>query len=163
METLISRMHKFQQERGVENQCVTNVQFLYDTIKHSPHATDIDVKARACLVLETSASLMRVVVHLVISVDDATIDPSYDIASLKTKDYYFSLPAFLKEAVKRGINLPLDFKKDIVEKFIVFLDLARRVNAGELLVTDKTHYNDQADFLQAEFPPGNPGLTTLMS
>jgi hypothetical protein len=49
----------------------------------------------------------------------------------------------------KEITLPPDFKKKIIEKFMAFLDLAERMNAGELLVCDKAFYNAQADFLES--------------
>lgn len=145
METLILNMYKFQKNKGIKDQCVTNTQFLYDCIKHSYKT---DVKPRACIVLSLPENKeeLRTIIHLVVGVNDTIIDPSYDIASLKPKKYYFDIKTYM-EAIKR-INVSLDFKKKIIERFMVFLRLAKRIEAGELLVCDEKFYKEQADFIE---------------
>jgi len=142
MHPVISLMHKFQQERGVKDQCVTNTQFVYDTFKHN---YDIDVKARACIVLsqDIKNKELKVIIHLVLTVGDKIIDPSYDVFSLKPH-YCFDFASFSK-ATKATM---LGFQKKYLIIFLKFLDLAKRINEGQLIITDKQHYNDQADFLE---------------
>ena len=152
MYAVISCMHKFQQERGVKDQCVTNTQFLYDTIKHN---YEVDVKARACVVLsqDIKNKELKVIIHLVLTVKDQIIDSSYDVFSLEDKHYYFNIASFSK-AIK-DITLPFEFQKKYLTIFLKFLDFAKKINEGQLIITDKQHYTDQADFVEAA--SGNRG------
>jgi len=137
-------MYKFQKDRGIKDECITNCQFLNDCIKHS---YNIDVKVRACIVFSLQEDTeLRTIIHLVIGINDAIIDPSYDIASLKPKKYFFDIITYMKAI--NGINVPLDFKKKVISKFIEFSGFAKRIEGGELLVCNKTYYNEQANFLE---------------
>ena len=146
MDAVISHMHTFQRERGVKDQCVTNTQFLYDTIKHNH---DVDVKATACIVIskDIKAKELKVIIHLVLTVKDQIIDPSYDVFSLEDKHYYFNIASFSKSV--KDITLPFVFQKKNITIFLEFLDFAKKINKGQLIITDKQHYTDQADFVEA--------------
>ena len=136
-------MWAYQKERGIRDQCMTNSQYIYDCLRFSGVSS-----ARVCatLVIHPEGEELRVITHLVVRVNDAIVDASYDIASLKGKKYCFTVAEAL-EALK-GVSVSPEFKKANIKNFVWFLDLARRMNAGEILVADGAHYNQQADFLE---------------
>ena len=160
MDSIIKNMLQFQKQRGVKNQCMTNTQFLYDCLRHSGFV----VKVKACLVLSIhndviedenvyyssncggDGSSITTIIHLVVDVNGSILDPSYDVASLKDARYFDSIASY-RAAVKL---LPIEHKhmKETISRFMEFLNLARRMNAGELLIADKKHYNEQADFVE---------------
>lgn len=154
MDIILFGMYKFQKDRDIKNQCVTNTQFLYDNIKNS---YNVKVKARACLVISMNTEIHehRTIAHLVLYVNDKMLDPSYEIAFLKSKEYCFDIKTYMQAT--RENNISPDFYKSVIGSFIEFLNLADRMNAGELLVCDKSFYHEQANFIEA-MAPGNPGM-----
>jgi hypothetical protein len=43
--------------------------------------------------------------------------------------------------------------KDMIKEFIWFTKLADIINSGECIVTDKEHYNNQADYVEEKIKP----------
>ena len=142
MDTIINRMYAYQLKNGVKNQCMTNSQYIYDSMRYSGVSA-----ARVCatLVLHQGDMVLNIINHLVVRVNDRIIDASYDVASLKGKKYCFTVAEFLEACKELNLHLPL--KKKTIENFVHFLGISKRMNAGEILVSDKIYYNKQADFV----------------
>jgi len=135
-------MREFQKINGVTRQCVTNTQYLYDTIKSN---TNSNVKVQPVIVISTDVTTLRCIVHLVVVLDDKTIiDPSYDVFSLNNKSYYDNIKDFMFNVRSTDRHL---LKKSITD-FICFIKLAERINNGELLICDILFYNQQADYIE---------------
>ena len=138
-------MRDFQKNNNIKKQCITNTQYLYDCIK--PYT---NVKAKAIFVVSTDTEIgISVIVegHLVVSNDNAIIEPSYDIFCLKNKIYCDNIKD-LMNTCKDKINLTnMDIKR-LVCKHIIFIKFAEQINNGELIICDKKFYDDQADYIE---------------
>lgn len=146
---IILSMREFQKENNIKKQCVTNVQYLCDTIKMNTRG---NVKAKAVLVFSSDNETETAIFvggHLVVVLDDDTIiDPSYDIFCLKNKSYFDNI----KDLVdmfdnKVQLKSKIDIKK-LVCDHIHFMKLADQINNGEFLITEKKFYNEQADYIE---------------
>ena len=130
---------------------MTNSQYIYDCLRGS----GVDsARVTATLVVKIIEDYtIWTNVHLVVLVNDVIVDASYDVASVKDKKYCFTIAEWL-EYVKEIPMSPMNLKdimsnnKYIIEQFVKFLDIAKRINAGGLLVADKEYYNQQADFVE---------------
>ena len=146
---IILSMREYQKENNIKKQCVTNAQFLYDTIKVNSIS---NVKTKAVFVYSDNNEEDTAIIvggHLVVELDDETIiDPSYEIFCLKNKSYFDNI----KDLVnifdnKVELKTKIDIKKLICEH-IHFMKISEQMNNGELIITDKEHYNKQADYIE---------------
>ena len=87
--------------------------------------------------------------HIAIILDDETIiEPSYDIFCLKNISYFDNIKDLVNifdDKVK--LKSKIDIKKLICDH-IHFMKISQQINNGELIITDKTHYNKQADYIE---------------
>ena len=146
---IILSMREYQKENNIKKQCVTNAQYLYDIIKMNSIS---NVKTKAVFVFSYNNeedTAIFVGGHLVVELDDETIiEPSYDIFCLKNKSYFDNI----KDLVnifdnKNELKTKFDIKKLICDH-IHFMKISEQINNGELLITDKEHYNKQADYIE---------------
>jgi len=147
---IILSMREFQKENNIKSQCVTNTQYLYDIIKNNSSITN--VKAKAVYVFSNGAETTTghfVSGHLVVVLDDGTIiDPSYDVFCLKNKSYFDNIKDLMDRFDdKNKLNTKIDIR-NMVSQHIHFMKLAEQINNGELIITDKKFYNDQADYIE---------------
>ena len=78
---LAQYMRQYQKENGIEKNCATNVQLLYDMIETNQFCK---AKVKAVLVFSEDKNDIVATSYLVIELYDGTvIDPSYDTYSLK--------------------------------------------------------------------------------
>lgn len=146
---IILSMREYQKENNIKNQCVTNTQYLYDIIKMNSIS---NVKTKAVYVFSGNYeedTAIFVGGHLVVELDDETIiEPSYDIFSLKNKSYFDNIKDLLnifdnKVELKTKINI-----NKLIYDNIQFMKISEQINNGELLISDKEHYNKQADYIE---------------
>ena len=141
-------MREFQKENNIKGQCVTNTQYLYDTIKMNLRN---NVKTKAVIVFshdEEKNNVYCVEGHLVLvlSDDETIIEPSYEIFCLKNKLYFDNIKDFLN-IFDDKVKIKID-KKKLVSHHIKFMKLSEQINNGECLVADKKFYNEQADYIE---------------
>ena len=139
----------YQNKRKITKQCVTNTQYLYDCIGASfgyGIATTVP-----CIVIATNTTnnTLEIITHLVIKVPGGWLDPSYEVFSKQEKTYCFTIKEF-QEVIKKSSIKPSPRVSSLTKKtFLQLSDLAEKMNGGELVVADKTFYNEQADFVAA--------------
>lgn len=143
IETVVDSMLEYQKQHNIVEQCVTNVQFLYDTMKS---VTPIAVKAKAVLVYSYDAETDTTVVmgaHLVLQVDNEhVLEPSYDVDSLKNVVYFDNVKDFisiLDFQQKQVCNM-----KKLIKDHVEFLAIAKQMNTGKFLIIDRQFYREQA-------------------
>jgi len=146
---IILSMREYQKKHNIKEQCITNVQYLYDFIKEN---TTSNVKTKAVLVFSSNKEesfCTFVGGHLVVVLDDTIIlDPSYDIFCLKDKSYFYNIKSLVDMFNdKDELNSRFDIKK-LINEHIHFTKLSDRINSGELIITDEDHYNKQADYIE---------------
>ena len=146
---IILSMREYQKENNVKNQCVTNAQYLYDTIKINSNS---NVKTKAVLVFSDNTEEDTAIIvsgHLVVLLDDEIIiDPSYDIFCLKNKSYFDNIKD-LVNIFDSNVELKSKFDiKKLVCQHIHFMKISEQINNGECIITEKEHYNKQADYIE---------------
>lgn len=149
---VVFRMHDFQKLKDIKNQCITNSQFIYDTVKKSGFDS---AKVTPSIVLHESllndgTIELHINTHILVLLNDTIIESSYDVASLKNKKYYFTY-AEMCNGIKLYKHVQLKeikIKEMILEQFLAYLNISKRMNSGEILVADKEYYHEQADFLE---------------
>jgi hypothetical protein len=150
---IILSMRKFQKNNNIKKQCLTNTQYLYDIIK-SNNINNVKVKAVFALSnnYDTDTSVF-VGGHLILVLDnDVIIDPSYDIFSLKNISYFYNIKDLINTTnTTLSVNNKNKLKtiyRELMCNHCRFIKLAERINNGELIITDKIHYNNQADYIE---------------
>ena len=142
-EQILHAMRTYQMQHTITRMCITNTQFYLDCVKQNH--PELRAKALAVIVLAED----KAVVHLVVKIGNKIIDPSYDINSLNDALYFNSYVTF-KKASK---SLPIVYENENDEKwflnaFMEFIDFAREMNNGQLLVVNKEYYDAQADYIK---------------
>lgn len=144
---IISLMMEYQRDNKIKNECITNVQVMYDVFK----ATGINVKAKAVIVVadnrDGSEGLTTVAGHLVLVDPDSDfmLECSYDISTLEglrychdSKEYLNILPSFVNNT----------YKRDTVQMHLDFITYANQINSGKFIVSDK-YYDSLLAFLES--------------
>jgi hypothetical protein len=147
---LAGLMLRYQKENKVKKQCVTNVQYLFDQlILHG-----VKCKAKPAIVCNKTHIIRG---HVVIVLDDGTIvDPSYEIAQLQDTQYIGNIKVFssLLKYDDSQSQSKEDFLKQTITDFLDFNKLAEDINKSQhcksFIITDKEHYNKQADYIDAK-------------
>ena len=144
---IINLMNQYQQQNQIKNECSTNTQYLYDCIRESfPHC-DIKVKAVGVF-FETYENQTTLLPynggHVVVIINKKIFDPSYEISS-QDGEYFQTLKEvgdnkFLKLSNK-------NVKRVIINKFLEFQKMAEEKNKGEVMVSNREYYDQQADFI----------------
>jgi hypothetical protein len=141
---LVNSMREYQKIHGIKGQCMTNVQYLFDCFKENK---GFSAKAKAVIAVSTDETAMTTEIitgHLVIVLNDnLLLEPSYEIYSKKKIKYFYNIKHFKSAIAKKSIDL-----KICISNHIVFIKLAERINNGELMINDKTFYDDQADYIE---------------
>ena len=146
---IILSMREYQKENNITKQCITNSQYLYDIIKMN---SSNNVKTKAVFVFsdknEEDACIF-ISGHLVVVLDDDTmIDPSYDIFCLKNTSYFDNIKDLMNIFDDKVlVKTKFDIKK-IIRDHIHFMKIAEQINNGDCVITEKEHYNRQADYIE---------------
>lgn len=145
---LIPMMYAYQKRHGIKKKCIDNTQFALDSFK-ATHPT-LNVKAAAVFMTSWDERAGRMKVwggHLVLLLDDEdVVDPSYETGTAPQRRYYTSVSALLAE--QPVLKEEKEFMRETIQMFLSFSKYAKQMNEGVLLVTDKTYYNAQADYLK---------------
>lgn len=143
-------MRNFQKENCIKNQCVTNVQYLYDCIKNN-ESINISIKIKPVIVVSICENRC-IAGHLVLSIyednEEIIIDPSYDVFSIKNKYYYDNIKSFTENCCDKSNSESKVFAQNIISTFMKFVKLADQMNNGKFLICDKEFYNNQADYIE---------------
>lgn len=144
---IVTCMIMYQKMHNVTNHCVTNVQYLYDSIRMS----NVNYKpvAKAVVVFsKDSTGLMRIVTgHLVVMFNGKLIETSYDVLSLPDRVYVDNIKD-LKNMF--GADYKLASFRECVTNFLEFVKKANIINKnGNPYISSKFHYDKQADFVTA--------------
>jgi len=148
---IILSMRKYQKKNNIKKQCVTNSQYLYDIIKMNSNSNS-NVKTKsviACSVNYEENTTTVVSGHIVVVLDDeTTIEPSYDIFSLENVSYFENIKDFIDSFEDKNVlKTNFDIKK-LLNDHIKFKKISEQINKGELIITDKEHYDKQADYIE---------------
>jgi hypothetical protein len=141
IQLFIKHMIDFQKNNNIKEQCITNTQYLYDNINHN--FSNIKPKANAVICVTNNNNIIGLIVHMVIVIENIIYDPSYEIVSYGNIVYYNNIKTLMNNLP----NLPKDKISKTLANFIEFMEIADKINKGNLIY-DKEFYNNQADYLE---------------
>ena len=145
---IVLLMREYQKKHNIKKQCVTNCQYLYDTLKANYPLNNIKVKA----VLGISSNDDRTIIyegHVVVDVDEKFIlEPSYEVYSTDNIEYFDNIKQFMNK-----YKIPNKHMKHLIKDFIDFTKIADTINNGGLHITDNEYYNNQADYVEEKIKP----------
>ena len=154
IEKLVNCMREFQKKNNIKKQCLTNTQYLFDTIDKNFDKKNINAKALPVFVVIPRNKKLEIMVHMVLLCKvpcknniKFIIDPSYEIFCLKNKSYHYNfkdISKFLKACSD-------DFNKKLIKQFMIFINYANNINKGKWIIVDKKFYNKQADYIERKF------------
>lgn len=142
---IIKNMWEYQKINNVTKQCVTNSQYLRDTLINNYYIA----KVKAVIMTSSTESELEVYAgHLVVEIEDKRlIDASYETNFKENQNYFDNIPTLLLHYPE--IKNDKQFLSFIIKKFLEFNKIANEININDTLcVTDKIHYNKQADYLE---------------
>ena len=144
LNAVISLMMKYQKINNIKKECITNTQYLYDCINANFSKQKAKAKAVICIGNDCETNDTKVVVHMVVMMDNVIYDPSYEIYSLNGVNYFDNIKTVISSFSLSKTPVP----KDSLRGFIDFIKLADKINNGEMLVCDRQFYNRQADYIE---------------
>lgn len=142
---IIARMLEYQKINNIENQCVTNSQYLYSCIKHNlPDMLPKTIPV-ICVLADDNKVVYGFITHVVVVVNNKILDSSYQSSS--RNPLYFEN---LKEVFDL-VDLDNIQKKFLTEQFINLFNLTKKINAGELIICDKDFYYSQHEYVSKRY------------
>ena len=146
---IVLLMREYQKKHNIKKLCVTNCQYLYDTFKENCPLNNIKVKAVIGISLNDDRTIVYAG-HVVVEVDEEfIIEPSYEVYSMHNIEYFDNIKQLMNVFAFPNKN----DMKDAIKEFICFTKIADTINNGELTITDKEHYNNQADYVEEKIKP----------
>jgi hypothetical protein len=140
---ILDAMMVYQQHHNITRMCITNTQFFLDCVKQNH--PELNPKARAVIV----ANEEYICIHLVVELNGMVLDSSYEIVSTQNK-VYFDTYADFKRSKWYNISWSGEKEKERLSLYLKFIEYAKRMNEGQLLIVDKAYYESQADFVTKE-------------
>ena len=131
-------MHNYQTENYIKGMCLVNCRYFYKNILHNfPQST-----ARPAPVICVSGC--KVIIHMVVIINDKIYDPSYEIFSLKDVKYFHSVKQYFD-------NNPPEFRLQlgpvVIKEFLNFIEFSKTLSS---LVIDDEYYTALADYVEKE-------------
>ena len=145
---IIRLMHEYQAKNNVTKQCITNAQYIYDSIKHSNWSSKVTPKAVIVVYTVSEKNETYFAVHMVIQYKNKLLEPSYEFGHLQKTEYFDNINNVIRKMhlISPGFNR--DFATDLISKYLKFVKYAEQIEAGSFLV-DREYYDLQADYVEA--------------
>ena len=145
IEYIVKHMLDFQSKNLIKNECMTNVQYLYDQIKMR---TNIKCIVKPVMVIRFDGDNINFCHgHFVIEIDGEIIDPSYDVSILKNKHYFYTIKDLIDSFDKNARTQFIEKCKHGFNQFLAFIKIANKMNKGIFNISNKVFYNSQADYI----------------
>lgn len=144
---IIRLMHEYQANHNVSKQCITNTQYLYDSIKHSNWKNKVTPKAVIVVYNIPEKNETCYAVHLAVQWKDKILEPSYEYAHIQSSYYYDNINNVIKTMKLNQPGFNRDFASSLISKYLLFVKYAEQIEAGEFLV-DREYYDLQADYVE---------------
>jgi len=146
IKVVMTAMLEYQKKNNITRECMTNTQYLYDTMKENNLIENC--KAQAVIVCYESPEKELVICpgHLVVVVDDDIYESSYEYnQNLKNQTYFKSIKE-LTDTISYVKNDKEQYRH-FVSEFLKFTAIANRINSGDICVADKKNYDKQDDYV----------------
>lgn len=149
----IKYMHDYQKKNNTTSMCVTNTQYLRDTIVCSNLGFD-DVKAITVFVVGNKEKYLVIHAHLMVEVDGSLYDPSYETDSYEEKRYFFNFKEMVDYIILecKG-DYPMSINDILIDnqfQFYKLQSIADRINNNVLCITDNDYYDKQHDYVMSK-------------
>lgn len=161
IEMIVQTMHEYQRKHDIKKQCITNTQYLYDSIRAS--FPSLNVKVKAIIGFRNNDDVVAVneknkkkyinrethtIVHMVVLIDNKKIfDPSAEINDMKDLQYVgFDFQKLIKTL--RELGMTEDMVKKLIKDYMTFFGYENQMNNGKTLIVDRQYYNNQADYVE---------------
>ncbi len=147
---IILSMREYQKNNNIKGECITNAQYLYDTIKFNFKNAKIEAKAIIAAGQDDECKTCNLVCgHIVIFLNDnIIIDPSYETYSLPNKRYFLTIKELMENTDEKNKKYLKSNCKDYLKNHCDLIKIADKINNGGILIYDKKFYNDQADYVE---------------
>jgi hypothetical protein len=157
--SLINTMHEYQRKNNIKGECISNSQYLYDSLNVS--FPWIDAKVMAVIAYKEKYIELGIIndkmnvciehyccVHMIVEINNnEVLDPSVEIADQDNIIYVgFDICKLLKRLQLEGMTK--DKIKFLLEKYLLFKSYAEQINSGKLLFVDKQYYHAQHDYIK---------------
>ena len=140
-------MHMYQIENKATGNCMSNTQYLRDTLI----ANNIDTKVIVVYVVGEKKDIPIISEnHLVVKVNGKIIDPSFDVYGIKNKHYFESFDDLCKYCKNHPIYLDIfnENKKYLLTSNIKMVKVATKINNGELCINNLEYYHAQDNYVK---------------
>jgi len=146
---IIGFMHEYQAKNNVIKQCITNAQYLYDSIKHSNWSSNVIPKAVIVIYDIPDKNEVHYAIHMVVQWKNKILEPSYEYAHLQNTQYLDNIDNVMKSIKLNNPEFSKDFAAGIITNYLRFVKYAEQIEAGKFLV-DREYYDIQADYVEAK-------------
>lgn len=152
---LLSGMMDFQKQNKITRECVSNTQFLLESIKSWCLSKDIYCPLKSKVVIALYTKQVKgipcpfVNVHLVVETCGKVIDPSYEVSSNKNVLYFKTIGEFVKcaksiETKEDDLKTHLPF---VIKQFIKFKNNYENMKLLTQEVYNHELYERQLDYI----------------
>lgn len=143
---LSTMMNVYQKEEGTKNQCLTNVQYLYSSVRKSFPGSDIKV-VPACVICTSpiDGSTKLNAGHVVVMINNKIFDPSYEVISQSPHRYMLDI----KEVGHAVKDFDVEKKRLIIRTWLEFTCYAQQMNSNPPypLISNEEYYYAQSAFV----------------
>jgi hypothetical protein len=145
---IIGLMHQYQAKNNITKQCITNAQYIYDSIKHSNWSSNVTPKAVIVVYTIPEKNEVYFAVHMVIQWKNKLLEPSHEFGHLQKTEYFDNINNVIQKMhlISPGFNR--DLAADLISKYLKFVKYAEQIEAGCFLV-DREYYDLQANYVEA--------------
>ena len=141
---IILKMHKYQKENNIIQQCVTNTQYLYSCINQNKMINKAIAKPYLTIT-NIDTYFIGFGSHVVIEWNNKIYDSSYEIYN-KNTTYYNNIKEVLLKYPR------LKHRPDMIKELIIdnnnMINHCNNINNDIIVITNKKHYDLQADYIE---------------
>jgi tRNA nucleotidyltransferase/poly(A) polymerase len=143
-------MYDYQRKNHIENMCVINTKYVYDSLKESGFHVKVKPVIAYWSEKHEDVSYRHTVIHMIVQFHDdpfygnTMIDPSYDVVK-HNPQYYDKICDMPNEVLEDTITFN---KREIIRLFLEFHTIAEKIHSGKG-PTDRLYYDAQADYVES--------------
>jgi len=142
-------MHHYQKQNGIQNQSITNITDLLDSIRAKNPRSEAKAKAVVVVTRNATTEVISSVIHMILDIDgEYSIDPSYDVVSVQEHEteYFTDFTEYINfvETLQEKLN-----PREYLEQFTDFSRMADYINKGSSPLCNDEYYRKQALYVES--------------
>ena len=146
LDTLINNvfnhMLDYQRINNIKKSCLTNTVYFYRSLKLLKNHT-VNIRVIPVIVITTKTDITC---HLINKINDTIYDTSYEIYKQRN-NIDFKYCYSLDELKKEGLYISNDKYRELITKFMPYINISNRINNNENLSNDTVYLNNIADYI----------------